>query len=122
MVLNSKKTISKNVIDFFCRIFISSLFISAIPSKITNFTETVDYISSKGIPEFISPILLIGAIISLTLGSGFLVFSKEKNLGAIFLLVFLIPVTVIFHLYPFQEKAFLINLGYLLILVLSNIQ
>ena len=118
MILNSKKAVSKNVIDFLCRLFISSLFISAIPSKITNFPETVDYIASKGIPELLAPILLIGAIISLTLGSGFLVFSKEKNLGAIFLIVFLIPATLIFHISPFQQKSFLINLGYIGSLIL----
>ena len=49
-----KSTIFKNksiktFSDFFARVAISSIFISAIPSKITGFAKTVEYISSKGI-------------------------------------------------------------------------
>ena len=41
----------KTFFDFFARVVISSMFISAIPSKITGFAKTVEYISSKGIPD-----------------------------------------------------------------------
>ena len=48
----------KSFLDFFSRVSISAIFISAIPGKINDFEGTVEYISSKGIPEPISSILL----------------------------------------------------------------
>ena len=66
----------KSFLDFFSRVAISAIFISAIPGKIIGFERTVDYINSKGIPEPISSILLVGAIICLILGSAFFIFIK----------------------------------------------
>ena len=37
----------KSFFDFFSRVAISAIFISAIPGKINNFEKTVEYISSK---------------------------------------------------------------------------
>ena len=69
----------KSFLDFFSRVSISAIFISAIPGKINNFESTVEYISTKGIPEPISSILLVGAIVCLVLGSGFLYLEKNKK-------------------------------------------
>ena len=107
--LKNRKIIS--FLDFVGRAAISSIFIFAIPEKITNFGETVVYISSKGFPEPIASILLVGAIVSLTLGSGFFIFGANQKIGATFLLLFLIPTTIIFHVFPFHQKAFLVNIG-----------
>ena len=101
----------KTFFDFFARVAISSIFISAIPGKITSFAKTVEYISSKDIPDPIASILLVGAIICLTLGSGFFIFGGNQKIGSAFLLLFLIPTTIIFHLFPFHQKAVLMNLG-----------
>ena len=101
----------KNFLDFIARVAISSIFISAIPGKLTGFSKTVAYISSKGIPDPIASILLVGAIICLILGSGFFIFGEDQKIGAIFLLLFLIPTTIIFHVFPFQQRAVFINLG-----------
>ena len=101
----------KTFFDFFARVAISSIFISAIPSKITSFAKTVEYISSKGIPDPIASILLVGAIICLTLGSGFFIFGGNQKIGSAFLLLFLIPTTIIFHVFTFHQRAVLINLG-----------
>ncbi len=98
-------------LDFFSRVSISAIFISAIPGKIIDFEKTVEYISSKGIPEQISSILLVGAIISLILGSGFFIFGQNQKIGSLFLLLFLIPTTIIFHLFPFHQRAVFMNLG-----------
>ena len=97
--------------DFFARVAISSIFISAIPGKITGFSKTVEFISSKGIPDQIASILLVGAIICLALGSGFFVFGGNQKIGSAFLLLFLIPTTIIFHVFPFHQRAVLMNLG-----------
>ena len=101
----------KSFLDFFSRIAITAIFISAIPSKINGFDKTVEYISSKGIPYSIASILLVGAIICLILGSGFFIFGENQKIGSVFLLLFLIPTTIIFHLFPFHQRAVLINLG-----------
>ena len=101
----------KSFLDFFSRVAISSIFISAIPGKINGFEKTIHYISSKGIPDPIASILLVGAIICLTLGSGFFIFGENQKIGSVFLLLFLIPTTIIFHLFPFHQRAVLMNLG-----------
>ena len=101
----------KTFLDFFSRVSISAIFISAIPGKINGFERTVEYISSKWIPEPISSILLVGAILCLILGSGFFIFGENQRIGSVFLLLFLIPTTIIFHLFPFHQRAVFINLG-----------
>ena len=101
----------KYFLDFIARVAISSIFISAIPGKITGFSKTVEYITSKGIPDPIASILLVGAIICLILGSGFFIFGEDQKIGAIFLLLFLIPTTIIFHIFPFHQRAVFMNLG-----------
>ena len=80
--LNNKSI--KSFLDFFSRVSISAIFISAIPSKINDFERTVEYISSKGIPEPISSIFLVGAIICLILGSGFFIFGENQKIGSDF--------------------------------------
>ena len=106
-----KNKSAKFFLDFIARVAISSIFISAIPGKITGFAKTAEYISSKGIPDPFASILLIGAIICLTLGSGFFIFGENQKIGATFLLIFLIPTTIIFHLFPFHQRAFFMNLS-----------
>ena len=101
----------KSFLDFFSRVSITAIFISAIPGKINGFEKTVEYISSKGIPDPISSILLIGAIICLIFGSGFFIFGENQKIGSVFLLLFLIPTTIIFHVFPFHQRAVLMNLG-----------
>ena len=101
----------KSLLDFFSRVSISAIFISAIPGKINGFKKTVEYISSKGIPDPISSILLVGTIICLILGSGFFIFGKNQKIGSVFLLLFLIPTTIIFHVFPFDQRAVFMNLA-----------
>ena len=112
----------KSFLDFFSRVSISAIFISAIPGKVNGFERTVEYISSKGIPDPISSILLVGAIICLILGSGFFIFGKDQKIGSVFLLIFLIPTTIIFHIFPFQQRAVFINLGLIGGLIISALR
>ena len=112
----------KSFLDFFSRVAISTIFISAIPGKITGFERTVEYISSKGIPEPISSILLVGAIICLILGSGFFIFGENQKIGSVFLLLFIIPTTIIFHVFPFHQRAVFMNLALIGGLIISAIR
>ena len=120
--LSFKNKRIKSFLDFFSRLSISAIFISAIPGKINNFERTVEYISSKGIPEPISSVLLVGAIICLILGSGFFIFGENQKIGSVFLLLFLIPTTIIFHVFPFHQRAVLMNLGLIGGLVISALR
>ena len=112
----------KSILDFFSRVAISAIFIWAIPSKVISFEETVAYITSKGIPDPIASILLVGAIICLILGSGFFIFGKNQKIGSVFLLIFLIPTTIIFHVFPFHQRAVLMNLGLIGGLIISALR
>ena len=69
----------KTFLDFLARVAISAIFISAIPGKIAGFGRTVEYISSKGIPDLIASILLVRAIICLTLGAGIFIFRRNQK-------------------------------------------
>ena len=109
LIFRNKGT--KSLLDFFSRVAISAIFISAIPGKINGFERTVEYITSKGIPDPVASFLLVGAIICLILGSGFFIFGENQKIGSIFLLLFLIPTTIIFHMFPFHQRAVLMNLG-----------
>ena len=120
--LSFKNKRTKSLLDFFSRLAISAIFISVIPGKIYNFQRTVEYISSKGIPEPISSVLLVGAIICLILGSGFFIFGENQKVGAIFLLIFLIPTTIIFHIFPFHQKAVFMNLGLIGGLIITGLR
>ena len=112
----------KSFLDFFSRVAISAIFISAIPKHLYGFEGSVEYITSKNIPYPIASILLVGAILCLTLGSGFFIFGGNQKIGSIFLLLFLIPTTIIFHMFPFQERAVLMNLGLIGGLIIAAIR
>ncbi len=98
----------KNLIG---RILISAIFIYAIPGKILNFEKTVQLIASKNIPYFFATFLLILAILCLILGSIFFVTGFKQRLGSFLLLIFIVPTTFIFHFFPLQIKAVLMNAG-----------
>ena len=87
-----------------------------------DFEITVEYISSKGIPEPISSILLVGAIICLILGSGFFIFGENQKIGSVFLLLFIIPTTIIFHVFPFHQRAVFMNLALIGGLIITAIR
>ena len=112
----------KYFLDFFSRVALSAIFISAIPGKINGFEKTVEYISSKGIPVPISSILLVGAIICLILGSGFFIFGENQKIGSVFLLIFIIPTTIIFHVFPFHQRAVFMNLALIGGLIITAIR
>ncbi len=102
---------SRKSFDFIARVFLSVVFINAIPFKVTNFSYVVEVITEKGIPAFLAPIFLVSAIGLLAIGSGMLIFSRNQRFGALLLIAFLVPATIIFHIWPFQLKAVLMNIS-----------
>tara|TARA_Y100001968_G_scaffold70637_1_gene61824 strand:- start:2038 stop:2481 length:444 start_codon:yes stop_codon:yes gene_type:complete len=106
-------------LDFFGRLCLATTFAIAIPPKILKFSSVVKVIANKGISESIAAFLLIGAIVCLIGGVGFLIFGKDQRIGSLLLLVFLIPTTAVMHLYPFQSVAVFMNLGLIGGLIIS---
>ena len=105
MFFNTTQINSKNFIDIIGRTFISSIFINALPSMIFRFKRNVNYISSTGIPEVFSTFFLICAIILIIIGTFLFIFRRNSNLGPIILLFFLIPTTLIFHVFAFPHMG-----------------
>ena len=64
----------------------------------------------------------MGAIIFIILSSGFLIFGENQKIGSVFLLLFLIPTTIIFHVFPFHQRAVFINLGLIGGLIITAIR
>ena len=93
------------------RILISAIFIYAIPGKIINFEKTIEVITSKNIPPFLAPSLLITAVFCLIFGSILFISGFKQRLGVYLLLMFIVPTTFIFDFSPFQVRAFLMNAG-----------
>ena len=89
-------------LNFFSKLLLSAIFVTAIPGKISNFGSQSQYIVSRGFPETLSNIMLIAAIVLLISGSLLLIFSKRIQLACSLLIIFLVPTTIIFHLVPFQ--------------------
>ena len=106
--MNLKRFYSLN---FLGKLLLSAIFVNAIPGKITNFSDQIQYIVSRGFSEWFSVILLIAAISLLLSGSVLLIFSEKTKLACSLLLIFLIPTTIIFHLVPFQFLPIARNLS-----------
>ena len=98
-------------LNFLGKLFLSAIFVNAIPGKILNFSTQTQYIVSRGFPEGLSILMLIAAIGLLISGCLLFIFSERTKLACSLLLIFLVPTTIIFHLVPFQIIALTRNLS-----------
>ncbi|MEM7052033.1 MAG: DoxX family protein [Acidobacteriota bacterium] len=96
------------------RILLSGIFLMSAFGKITDFAGSQAYMESKGMP--MTGLLLAGAIVLELFGGLSLVTGFKARLGALALIIFLIPATLIFHT-NFADQmeviAFLKNLSIL---------
>ncbi|MEQ8757061.1 MAG: DoxX family protein [Coleofasciculus sp. G1-WW12-02] len=92
------------------RIFLSAIFIKSGIGKIFGFASTQQYMAASGIP--LAGLVLIPTIIVLLGGGLSVLFGYKARWGALLLIGFLIPATLIFHTnFPEEEIAFFKNLG-----------
>lgn len=85
------------------RILLAAIFVISGFGKIVGFEGTVGYMEAYGMP--MAQVFLIGAIV-LELGGGLMVLLGWKaRLGALALIVFTIPATLIFHQFWGIEDA-----------------
>ena len=124
MFLNLGKKNLNNFIDTIARVFISSIFINALPTMIFDFSYNSKYINSAGIYKSLSSLFLFSSIVLIIIGVCFFIFKKESNLGPIILLVFLIPTTFIIHVFAFPDIGAIIRnlsiIGVLIITILRD--
>ena len=91
------------------RIFLALIFLNAGIKHLTEFSEFVPTIASKGLP--IPQVLAVGAIVFLLLGSISLILGYKAKIGALLLILFLVPTTLIFHPVPTDLSGFLKNIA-----------
>ncbi len=94
---NSRGTYSnsRNIIPLISRVLLSALFIMSGINKILNPVATQQYMASYGMP--FTGLLLIAAIVIELAGGLSVLLGYKARWGAIALVIFLIPATLIFH-------------------------
>ena len=98
-------------IPLIARIFLAAVFLNAGIRHLLGFSGFVEMIGQT-LP--LAPLLAIGTIAFQLLGAASLILGFKTNIGAILLLAFLIPATLVFHNFlgdPNQLGNFLKNLG-----------
>lgn len=103
-------------IPLVARAFLATIFLYSAFGKITGFSGTQQYMAASGIPQALTGLLLVGAIILELFGGLSVLLGYKARWGAIALILFLIPATLIFHTnfaQPMQLIQFMKNLGLL---------
>jgi putative oxidoreductase len=92
------------ILNILGRFFLLVIFlVSALGNKIPNFGSTAKYMASEGVP--MAPLLLVGAIVFLIVGSLSILVGYKARIGATLLLVFLVLATYWFHDFWTVEEA-----------------
>ncbi len=82
-------------IETVARLLLGLIFVHALVGKLTNYPAVTATIAAKGLP--LAPVLLSLAIALLAVGSALLISGWQQRLGAVLLLIFLVPTSLIFH-------------------------
>ena len=83
------------LVDGIARVLIALVFVYALVGKLSGFAAVAGKIAAKGLPF---PSALLGAAVVLLLsGSALLISGWRSRLGAVLLLLFLVPTSLIFH-------------------------
>ena len=77
------------------RVLLCLVFIHAVIGKLTGFAGPAAAIAAKGLP--LAPMLLVAAMVLMAVGSALVISGWKARLGAVLLLVFLVPTTLLFH-------------------------
>lgn len=82
-----------SVVMVVARVGLGLIFLASGVGKLAGWSGTVGYAASKGVPEF----LLVGAVALELLGAASLLSGWRTRWGVTALIVFLVPVTAVFH-------------------------
>jgi putative oxidoreductase len=86
----------RDITDLIGRIFLSAIFIFEAVDSIIYFGKTKEVMTEYGL-TWSQDFLLLGAIFLLTMGGLMVLFGYRSTLGAIMLLMYWVPVTLIVH-------------------------
>ena len=84
-----------SLLNRIARVLLCLVFLNAVLGKLTGFGAVAGMIAAKGLP--LAPLLLVTAMALMAVGSALVISGWKARLGAILLLVFLVPTTLIFH-------------------------
>lgn len=105
------------------RILLGSIFVQSGIEKLSGPAGTMQYMASGGLPHSLVPELFVLSVIVELLGGLMLVFGWHAELASLALFLWMIPVTVIFHVMTGQtiewEKNLAIMGGLLMVAVLG---
>jgi putative oxidoreductase len=102
------------LLDGLARILLCLVFVNALLGKFGGFAATAAMMAERGVP--LARVLLVLAMLLMGVGSILLISGVRARLGAVLLMVFLVPTTLIFHTAlddPGQRIAFFKNLSIL---------
>ncbi len=84
-----------SLLNGIARVLLCLVFLHAVIGKLTGFTGVAGMIAGRGLP--IAPVLLAAAMALMAVGSVLVISGYRVRLGAILLLLFLVPTTLLFH-------------------------
>jgi putative oxidoreductase len=84
-----------SLLNGIARVLLCLVFLHAVIGKLTGFSGVAGMIAGRGLP--IAPVLLAAAMALMAVGSVLVISGYRMRLGAILLLLFLVPTTLLFH-------------------------
>ena len=91
----TEQTRSPSLLNRIARVLLCLVFVNAVIGKLMGFGAVAGMIAAKGLP--LAPLLLVAAMALMAVGSALVISGCKARLGAILLLLFLVPTTLIFH-------------------------
>ncbi|MEB3264547.1 MAG: DoxX family membrane protein [Synechococcus sp.] len=101
-----------SLLNRIARVLLCLVFLNAFVGKITGFGGVAAVITGRGLP--LAPLLLASAMALMAAGSVLVISGWRSRLGAVLLLLFLVPTTLLFHgdvADPSERIQFLKNLS-----------
>lgn len=83
------------VVTLVGRLCLAMIFLMSGISKIAKYSETVGYMTQKGMPA--APFFLFAAVLVELVGALALITGHRARIGALLLVLFMLPATYIFH-------------------------
>jgi len=84
-----------SLLNGIARVLLCLVFLHAVIGKLTGFGAVAGMIAGRGLP--LAPVLLGAAVALMAVGSVLVISGVRARLGAILLLLFLVPTTLLFH-------------------------
>ena len=91
----TEQTRRPSLLNRIARVLLCLVYLNAVLGKLMGFGAVAGVIAGRGLP--LAPLLLVAAMVLMAVGSALVISGWKARLGALLLLVFLVPTTLIFH-------------------------